>query len=46
MAKFKAPKPKTSKAAANLKGVLPCLLLVLMIFGFGMILFYWVLKSS
>jgi hypothetical protein len=46
MAKFRAPKPKTGKTAANLKGVLPCLFLVLMIFGVIMILFYWVLKSS
>lgn len=46
MAKFKAPKPKTSKTAANLKGVVPCLFLVLMGFGLVMILFYWVLKST
>jgi hypothetical protein len=46
MGKYKAPKPKKSKAASNVKGALPCALLLLMIFGLLMFLFYAVLKSG
>ena len=46
MGKYKAPKPKKSKAASNVKGALPCAFLLLMIFGLLMALFYAVLKSG
>jgi hypothetical protein len=46
MGKYKAPKPKKSKAAQNIRGALPCALLMLMIFGLLMFLFYAVLKSG
>lgn len=48
MAKFKAPKGAKKKSAAieNLKGLLPCGFLILMLFALLMILFYLVLKSS
>jgi hypothetical protein len=45
MAKFKAPKAKKSEAKSNLRA-LPCLLLVMMIFGLLMLLLYWAMKSS
>ena len=44
MAKYKAPKDKKATAASNLKA-LPCLFLILMIFGLIMLLFYLGLKS-
>jgi hypothetical protein len=45
MGKNKAPKGKKTSAASNLKAV-PCLVLIVSIFGILMLLFYWVLKSS
>ncbi len=46
MAKFKAPKGKKSTAASDLRGALPCMVLVLAIFGLIMFLFYLAMKSS
>jgi hypothetical protein len=46
MAKYKAPKGKKSTAASDLRGALPCLVVVLAIFGLLMFLFYLVVKSS
>jgi hypothetical protein len=45
MGKFKAPKGKKTATSSNLKA-LPCLLLVVMVFGLLMLLFYWAMKSS
>lgn len=45
MAKFKAPKKKESAVKSNLKA-LPCLVLIVIIFGSLMLLFYWAMKSS
>lgn len=46
MGKYKAPKPKKSRAASNIKGALPCAILLLMIFGLFILLFYLGLKSG
>lgn len=45
MAKFKAPKPKKSAAAQNVKG-LPCIILIVSIIALVLLLFYAVLKSG
>jgi hypothetical protein len=44
MAKFKPPKSKQKKK--DWTGIVPCLFLVLMIFGLVMAMFYWGLKSQ
>jgi hypothetical protein len=44
MAKYRAPKDKKTRLASNLKA-LPCLFLILAIFGVIMLLFYLGLKS-
>ena len=44
MAKFKPPKT-TKTGAKSWRGVLPCLFLLLMLFGLIMALFYWGLKG-
>ncbi len=46
MAKFKAPKSKKKEAAKSATKALPCLFLILAIFGLIMLLFYAVLKSG
>jgi hypothetical protein len=46
MSKFKAPKPKKSAAAQNIKGGLPCVILIISGFALVMLLFYAVLKSG
>lgn len=46
MGKFKAPKPKKSAAAQNVKGGLPCVIVIIAVFGLIMLLFYAVLKSG
>ena len=45
MGKFKSPKRKKSRLE-NWKGLVPCLVFVLSIFGFIMMLFYWGLKNQ
>jgi hypothetical protein len=45
MAKTKAPKSR-KKGKKGWSGAIPCMILVLMIFGLVMMLFYWGLKSQ
>ena len=45
MSKYKAPKSTKAKKK-GWAGIIPCLVLVLMIFGLIMTLFYWGLKSQ
>lgn len=45
MAKFKAPKAGKSKKQ-SWAGAVPCLVLVITLFGLIMLLFYWGLKSQ
>ena len=46
MAKFKSPRGKKSNIMADAKGAIPCLVVILSIFGLIMVLFYAVLKSG